>query len=119
MREHFTLATQDFVRQMFLPESDSLLRERVAADMSSAPPEISVACLENFFRYDLRQGLSDLDVPVGALNTAKYPTDLEALRAAAPGFQLKIMDGVGHFLMQENPEEFNQALNALIVDLGP
>jgi pimeloyl-ACP methyl ester carboxylesterase len=117
MREHFTLATADFVRQMFLPESDSLLRERVAADMSSAPPEISVACLENFFRYDLKGALSDLDVPIGAVNTAKYPTDLEALRAAVPQFQLEIIDGVGHFLMQENPEEFNQILNALLLRL--
>lgn len=117
MREHFTLATTDFVRQMFLPESDSLLRERVAADMSSAPPEISVACLENFFRYDLKGALSDLGVPIGAVNTAKYPTDLEALRAASPQFQLEIVDGVGHFLMQEKPEEFNQTLNALMVDL--
>ena len=61
--------------------------------------------------------LSDLDVPIGAVNTAKYPTDVEALRAAAPQFQLEIMDGVGHFLMQEEPGEFNQKLNALLLNL--
>lgn len=118
MRENFHMAALEFVRQMFVPESDDSLRERIAADMSSAPPEISVACLDDFFRYDLRKAMGDLTIPIGALNTVRYPTDLNALRAAAPGFQLVLMDGVGHFLMQEKPREFNRELDSLIVSLA-
>jgi pimeloyl-ACP methyl ester carboxylesterase len=117
LREDFPGATRRVVRGMFVPESDSLLRERIASDMAGAPPEIGVSAVHHFFRFDLAGAMRGVDAPVGAVNSTKYPTDVEALREAAPGFKLEIMDGVGHFLMREEPEEFNRTLNALLLDL--
>jgi pimeloyl-ACP methyl ester carboxylesterase len=41
--------------------------------------------------------------------------DYEAfLRKLAPGLDYQVMDGVGHFLMLQKPEEFNAMLSAFL-----
>ncbi len=113
-REDFMTATRDLVRSMFVPDSDPELVEWVAADMSSAPPEIALDALEHARGNDgpILGRLEELRTPVVAINPDHWPTDVEGLRAR--GVELFLMPGVGHFLMLEDPVAFNHLLAEVV-----
>lgn len=115
-RQDFVPATQAFVRAMFVPASDLELVERVATGMSSAPPEVAVAAMEQAVSNDdaILAALPKLTAPLVAINPDYRPTDVEALRQHGVGSVL--MPGVGHFLMLEDPDTFNRLLGETIDD---
>lgn len=112
MRADFREATEGFVRQfMFAAGADTGLVGRIARDMAAAPPSVGVGAMEQLFRYDegaALAGLAALRVPVRLINADLFPTDLEAARRHKPDVGLAVMPGVGHFLMMEDPDEFNR-----------
>ena len=113
-RANFVTATRDLVRRMFGPNADADLVERVAADMSAAPPEIAIDALEHAVGNDraILAGLRELTPPVVSINPDYRPTDTEALSRYA--VRTVVMSGVGHFLMLEDPDTFNRLLGEAI-----
>ncbi len=116
--EDFVTATRDLVRRMFVPSSDPVLVDSVAADMSAAPPEIAIDALEHAISNDpaILAGLRGLTAPVVAINPDYRPTDIEALRRH--GVKTVLVSGVGHFLMMEDPDTFNRLLGETIEEFG-
>jgi pimeloyl-ACP methyl ester carboxylesterase/GNAT superfamily N-acetyltransferase len=112
--ENFIDSTREFVRSMFLPTADSALVERVATDMSSAPPAVALGALESAFSYSrkITRTVTELRVPVIAINSDNAPTDLESMRRC--GVEVMLMPGVGHFLHMEDPDRFNGLLRTAI-----
>jgi pimeloyl-ACP methyl ester carboxylesterase len=117
-RRDFVTATRDFVRQLFTPDSDRDLVEWVAADMSSAPPEIALDAMKHAITNDeaILSRLRELDVPFFAINPDSRPTDVESLRRH--GVEPVVMPGVAHFLMLENPQGFNRLLDDVFDSCG-
>jgi pimeloyl-ACP methyl ester carboxylesterase len=117
-REDFVTATRALVRRRFGPDGDAELVERVAADMSAAPPEIAVEVLRHAVGNEpgVVAGLRELTVPVVAINPAARSTDTEAL--GRYGVQAVPMPGVGHFPMLEEPDRFNRLLSDVIGGMG-
>ena len=113
-REDFVSASRDLVRRMFVPGSEAGLVEWVVADMSAAPPELAFAALEqNIGNHQaILAGLPRLAAPVVAINADYRPTDIESLQRHGVG--TKLMSGVGHFLMLEDPDTFNRLLGETI-----
>lgn len=116
-RQNFVTATRNLVRGMFPPDADAELVERVAADMSSAPPEIALDALVRAFTNDgpVAAALHRLSVPVVALNPGSRPTDVEAL--GRYGVRTMVLSDVGHFPMLEAPDRFNSALAEVVESL--
>ena len=113
----FAKTTQEFVRSMFVSTSDPALVERVAHQMSSAPPNIAIPSLRAAFGYsrEMPATLERLMLPGIAINPDNGPTDVAALKHY--GFDVMIMPGVGHFEMMEDPARFNELLNTAIAKL--
>ena len=113
-RISFADSVSSFVRRLFISISDSAMVERVAADMSSAPPAIALDALVSTLNYSrqMPHTLRELKLPVIAINDNRRPTDVSSLQRY--GVETMIMPGVGHFLMMENPEGFNLLLNTAI-----
>ncbi|MFW6193637.1 MAG: alpha/beta fold hydrolase [Gemmatimonadota bacterium] len=113
-REDFVTATRSFVRGMFPPGADDSLVEEVAADMSSAPPDVALGALEAAVTFDreIPPALEELAVPVVAINPEEPPTDVASLERH--GVEVVTLSGVGHFLMMEDPESFNHRLARVI-----
>jgi pimeloyl-ACP methyl ester carboxylesterase len=113
-REDFVTTTRDLVRRFSGVHAPAELVERVAADMSAAPPEIAIDAA----RYSYgNQGavlarLPELTAPVVAINPDYRPTDVESLRRH--GVEAVLTPGVGHLLFLEDPETFNQLLSESI-----
>lgn len=110
LRAGFADGVRDLVRQMFPASADKGLVERVARQMSSAPPESAIPALEAAFTFahEVPAALKALNLPVVAINGEHIPTNVASLEKH--GIRVSVMPGVGHFLMMEDPERFNRLL---------
>jgi len=117
LKADFAGVTTNSVRSMFVASSDSDLVEQVVADMSSAPTVVGAGAMRAFLTFDRIKALEDLDVPIRCINSDRVSTDVQTARKHAKSFELKIMKGVGHFVMLEAPEEFNKLLADTIEEL--
>jgi pimeloyl-ACP methyl ester carboxylesterase len=117
IRSNFVEATRNFVRTMFTPTSDSALVEKIANDMSSAPPVVGIGALEGYVGFqnnEIIRVLQEVQAPITCINSDKYPTNVEANQRYAPSFKALIMSGVGHFNMMEDPKTFNLILEETV-----
>lgn len=117
LRPNFKESVSSFVRDMFLPTSDSTLVDYVVKDMSSAPPAIALSALRSSF-YHSRQITHDfeaLDLPIVALNPDDTPTDVQSMKNHK--VEVVIMPYSGHFLMMEDPQQFNSILKTIVQKL--
>lgn len=105
-RADFVETTRTFVRGMFPPSADRALVERVAADMSAAPPAVAIGALESAISFgrEMPRALQELKLPVVAINPDNKPTDVESMERH--GVQVVLMSGVGHFLDDGGPRAF-------------
>jgi pimeloyl-ACP methyl ester carboxylesterase len=113
-RTDFKDSVQRFVRGMFSSNADTALVEWVANDMASAPPAIALSALESSFNHsrEMTKILLELMMPVTAINSDIEPTDTASMQRY--GVQVVIMHGLGHFLMMEDPKQFNDVLEGVI-----
>lgn len=115
-RADFAQATARSVREgMFVPASDAAVVEAIAQDMAAAPPQVGIGALEQFYLHDrdLRAGLRSIHVPVVMINSDFEPIDWAA--AARYGISVKLMSGVGHFVMLEDHTTFNNMLEDVVL----
>ena len=113
----FVKETQSFVRQMFPPGADPELVEWVADRMSSADPEIGINAFRNLGNYDLKNAAGQIEIPLYCINADLWPTNLEGNKKCVKSFKLKMMPGIGHFVMLEDAEKFNKLLEEIIKEL--
>ena len=113
-RTDFKDSAHSFVRSMFSSNADTALVERVANDMASAPPAIALSALESAFSYsrEITKTLLEIKLPVTAINSGNAPTDTASMQRY--GVQVVVMHGLGHFLMMEDPKQFNDVLEGVI-----
>lgn len=110
----FVKGTQIFVRGMFPPGANPELVEWVANDMSSANPEIGINIFRNFGNYDLKSAVQEIEVPVYSISSDFWPMNLEGNKKCVKSFKLKMMPGIGHFVMLEDAGKFNKLLEEII-----
>jgi pimeloyl-ACP methyl ester carboxylesterase len=109
----FVETTKGIVRGMFLPESDPELATWIAEDMSSADPGVGLGALEQMIAWydaESRAAFEEIPAPLRLINSDYNPTNLEAAREYAPSIEAAFMSNVGHFVMMEDPETFNELL---------
>jgi pimeloyl-ACP methyl ester carboxylesterase len=109
LEEDFLNSCNGFVRSMFVEDTAAAIVDEVASDMCSGPGEIGAALIRAYVAFDLREGFAQAGVPIRAINGDKSPTNVEANRELAD-FEVTLLEGYGHFLMQEAPEELSQAM---------
>jgi pimeloyl-ACP methyl ester carboxylesterase len=117
-KENFVSTTQEFVKKMFPKTADPLLVKRVADDMSSAPPQVAVSAMENMFKDNASAALKELTVPIISINCDMYPVQTAENKKQVKSFEVKMMPGSGHFVMQDNPKLFNKLLQEAVDELS-
>jgi pimeloyl-ACP methyl ester carboxylesterase len=95
---------------LFAPNSDAVLRQKVAYDMSLERPTVAIPSMRSLLSMDLAGLLPAIHVPVYAINSDLAPTDAARIRKSLPDFSLDVLDHSGHFLMMEVPARFNPLL---------
>lgn len=113
----FAGMTRRFVRSMFPPGADSVLIEKIVEDMAAAPPAVGIGAMKNMLAYDPAPAAGEIQVPIYAINSEMFPTNVEGNKKLAHSFTAKFMPGVGHFVMLEDPERFNQLLEEIVREI--
>jgi pimeloyl-ACP methyl ester carboxylesterase len=113
-REH----TTKFIGAMFPTPGTESLRERTLSEMLKTPQYVMVSAMEGMFRADQPDwDLKKVNVPVLVINTKnpmwtpEYQTYVHSLSTRVDYRQ---MDGVGHWLMLEEPVQFNVMLTDML-----
>jgi pimeloyl-ACP methyl ester carboxylesterase len=114
----FAEATSKLVRGIFLADADSALLEWVVADMCSARSEVGIRAMRQLAGFDAKEALKQVRKPIYCINSDMRVTNVEAGRRYAVSFEVKLMSGVGHFVMLEGPEVFNRLLTEIIDELS-
>lgn len=117
-QEDFAGTCTSLVTSMFPETADPALVDRVKTSMCEGPAESSVAQLQQFLDYDMRAALEAVDVPVRCINASQHPTDIDGNRAYHEDFDAVVVDGPGHFLMMETPEQFNAHLGLIVAGMS-
>jgi pimeloyl-ACP methyl ester carboxylesterase len=58
-----------------------------------------------------------MEMPICSISADLWPMNLDANKKYAKTFKLKLMPGIGHFVMLEDPEKFNKLLEEIIEEL--
>lgn len=118
MEADFSGTVESLVRgSFFLPTSDPALIDQIVSDMSAAPPIAGIGAFGGFARWfneEVEQTLADIDVPVRLINSDYRPTNVDAGQALTASFEAVLMSGVGHFVMREDPAQFNAIMAELL-----
>lgn len=116
-KEDFKKATDFFVRPMFAKGTDPKLIDEIIQTLSNASPEVGISAFEEMLKTSYRVNPPKIKAPVWCLNSDLWPTKPEINCKYVPEFHLRIMPGVGHFLMLESPDEFNKQLDEIISEI--
>lgn len=110
-RTDFIGTTRQYVTEsLFEKGANPLFVQKVAYDMSLEPPDVAVASLEALLGMDFASVLPAIHVPVMAINSDLLPTDERRIRRFLPDFTADVLPHTGHFLMMEDPQQFNPIL---------
>jgi len=117
-REDFAATCQRFVGSMFPHATeDPNLPEWVRGKMCGSNPEVAIAVAERFPLIDQRALFQAAQLPIRCINSPlTLPTEAEINRRYAD-YDVRSVDGAGHFLMLERPTEFNLLLAETIEEL--
>ncbi len=107
----FIGTSQQMVQSMFTPNVDPELKTSIAKQFSGANPEMGISAMYEIFRWNAKNVPDSLE---------SYSNKLRNINAAPTGNEtashksLTLIPGVGHFVPQVKPEEFNAALSKII-----
>ena len=99
-----------FINTMFLPKSDPALRSDIMERMTAGPKDIGIAAVEAMLTYDPTSTLEKITPNRYLINRGKPMGGSNEQSASRNGFELTVIDNVGHFIMLEKPAQFNEAL---------
>jgi len=116
-RHDFAGRVDAHIRRHSAPSTDPALLDWIIADMSSAPQEIALNAMDHSISNHgpIRDQLLRLKVPVFAINPDDGTTDAESL--GRYGVRYFPMTGVGHFVMMEDPAQFDRVLGRIVAGL--
>ena len=109
----FKGTSEQLVRSMFTPKADSKLITSIVNQMSIASPSMGISAMYEIFRWNAKNVPSTLDM---------YSKKLRNINGAPTGEEkalhksVNLIPGVGHFVAQVKPNEFNKALNKIIAE---
>ena len=105
------------IKSAFPEGADPEIMERVLKVGTNSPFEVTHGLMVSFTNYDSAETLRTCRVPVRCINAEMYPMRLEASQAIAKDYDAVTLDGVGHFLMLEDPEGFAEQLADILASL--
>ncbi len=111
--DDFRGKSEQLVRSMFTPEADPDIITSIVKQMSVADQDMGISAIYELFRWNAKNVPSSLD---------KYSKKLRNINGAPTGEEIalhksvSLIPGVGHFVAQVKPNEFNQTLNRIITE---
>jgi pimeloyl-ACP methyl ester carboxylesterase len=118
LKKDFRTGSQQFVKEMIRPSTDSLIRDWILSDMSAAPPAVSLSAMNElmsqFITGESAKIFDEIRIPVVTVNSDMWPINYEANHRHMFSFDAIVLKEADHFLMMNRAGEFNRALEKAI-----
>jgi len=114
LRKDFVKNSGSFMAGMFTKNADPKLIKQVIANVARSNPQIAISTIECYFNTPVIPLLADVNVPLWCLNADLWPSFPEINSKYLKSYHLRVMPGLGHFLMVEDPDGFNKQLEDII-----
>lgn len=112
-RDDFRAAVHATMEPVFLPETDPALKAEILDALAATPREPGIAAIAGLLRWDGRVAIAACPAPIYCLCAEAF-LDRGVVADYTEGVVIETIAGVGHFLMLEEPERFNDALRGLL-----
>lgn len=113
MARDYDATVRQMVAGMFADDTFDALRKNIADGMIATPSEVGFGSMKGMAEdeplFDLAKSLK---IPKTTINASGRGMDETAIRDA--GLNLQIVATKGHFVMNENPDEFNRLLGEAV-----
>ncbi|HUE36425.1 MAG TPA: alpha/beta hydrolase [Candidatus Acidoferrum sp.] len=113
---------RNFIGSFFPIPGTEALRDKLMPEMLATPQHVMLGAMLGMFGPDQPDWvLQKVEAPVAVINAPSlwWSNGYESyVRSLNPRSDYVLMDGVGHFLMLEKPEEFNATLSAMLRKFG-
>jgi pimeloyl-ACP methyl ester carboxylesterase len=103
IREHVRLS-------WFSPNSDHGQMSKIILDMIKTPKEVVLGALEELQRYDAAESFIQVQLDVRGVQTTHMDVSYNVSQTHAKSIWVEYLDGLGHFIMLEDPQAFNRHL---------
>ncbi|WP_228376164.1 alpha/beta fold hydrolase [Chryseobacterium sp. BLS98] len=118
-RNDFKNAVENILPQyLFADKTPADVRQKLQDEFLQNTPETAIELLKPLYKKDFREDASKIQVPVRAINSDNFPTNIENNRKYLKDYNYIEMSGTGHYPMLENPEEFNRILDDILKELS-
>jgi pimeloyl-ACP methyl ester carboxylesterase len=122
VEKDFKAALRTMFDGVFPEKADDELKKWLQTKAEGQDPKMALALMRDLFGLDTRKLLTEAKVPVRCINSAggyKFftPTAVETNKKYAD-FGAVTIDGVGHHLMLERPDEFNRKLREVLKEFA-
>ena len=118
LEKDFVAGTREFAGQMISPRTHPRLREWILSDMSAAPPGVALSAMfEMMSQYvtgEAARVFETIPIPVVTVNGDLWPINYAANRRHMFSYEAIVLKNADHFLMMNQPKEFNRALERAI-----
>jgi pimeloyl-ACP methyl ester carboxylesterase len=118
LKNNFQTGSRQFVGDMISPKTDLKLRDWILSDMSAAPPAVAMSAMDEmmtqYITGESAKIFEKIRIPVVTVNGDLCPINYEANRRHMFSYDAIVLPKADHFLMMDQPEEFNRALEKAI-----
>ena len=118
-RDYATAVAQILPRFLFAPTTPPEVAARLQREFLAVPGELAAELVAPLYRDDYHTAARALRVPVRAINGDLHPTNVASNRRWFADYDLRVMPGVGHYPMLEQPAAFTDHLRAVLAELPP
>jgi pimeloyl-ACP methyl ester carboxylesterase len=99
---------------LFNPADDPKRKEKILADMTSAPDHVTLGCWEGITTADMDGDLAKVKLPFLYIAAEPQLADLAKLRALSPHVVVGQTVGAGHFHQLEVPDQVNAMIDRFL-----
>lgn len=110
-RENYREQIREHVRlSWFSPNSDHGIMSEIILDMVKTPEDVALGSLEELLRYDAAESFKQVRLDVRGVQTTHMDVSYDVTQTHAKSIWVEYLDGLGHFIMLEDPQAFNRHL---------
>jgi pimeloyl-ACP methyl ester carboxylesterase len=116
LKANYKQTAAGMIETMFGPTMPADLKSEIRSAMQATPENVALSAMESLFD-DKSYPQEKISVPVMVIlaDNGNWPPDTEEyLRSVTTTLKVHKWQGVGHFLMMEKPEVFNQSMGIFI-----
>lgn len=109
LESDYDRAVRNFVESMFTGDTPESVRSTIAEGMIGVPAAVGIGAMTGMMNDDGLPGLIEgLEIPIVLIISHGSSVDMDG--AGELGISLRFVTTEGHFVMNEDPETFNQLL---------